>query len=455
MKRSVKAKTIPRLKTGNRSLAIKYLPIHKLHPNPHNARIHSEKQISQIARSIKTFGFLVPTLIDGNGNVIAGHGRLFACKELGITEVPAICVDHMTEAQRTAFMIADNRLTENSTFDEHLLGEQLKILSASDLDFSLEVTGFEMAEIDLYIEGLSAAEKDEANPADLISERGPAVSKPGDMWFLRKHRLLCGDALDPSNYSLLMGSKKANLVFTDPPFNIPINGNVAGFGKHHAREFAMASGEMSDAEFTEFLRKTLFNAASHSLSGSIHFVCMDWTHSAHLLSVGAEVYSEFKSLCVWAKDAGGQGSFYRSAHELIFVFKHGTTSHRNNIQLGRFGRYRTNVWNYPRVHSFGRPSSEGIPSGVHPTMKPVALVADAILDCSARGDLVLDPFLGSGTTIVAAERTGRVCFGLELDPKYVDVGVRRWQTFTGQSATHAETGETFRSHEEAASEKEK
>jgi DNA modification methylase len=233
------------------------------------------------------------------------------------------------------------------------------------------------------------------------------------------------------------------MVFADPPYNDPIDGYVAGFGQVHHPEFAMASGEMSELEFTDFLTNVLTQLASHSADGSLQFICMDWRHSGELIAAARSVYAEFKNLCVWVKDNAGQGSLYRSQHELVFVFKHGKRSHRNNIQLGQYGRYRTNVWQYRRVNSLSRSTNEGNLSNLHPTIKPVDLVADAILDCTARGDVVLDPFLGSGTTVIAAERTGRACYGIELDPHYVDTIVRRWQAFTGGFAYHLSNGRSF------------
>ena len=426
-----------------KTLQIRELPLGDLRLDPKNPRAHSDKQVRQIANSIEAFGFNVPILIDRQLQVIAGHGRVLASKLLGLAEVPTICLEHLTETQRRAFMIADNRLTENSTWDERLLGEQLKILSEAELDFSLEITGFEMAEIDLYIEGLESA--DEGDAADALPQASSSihVSRPGDVWLLGKHRVFCGDSLHPESYFSLMQGVLAAAIFTDPPYNVPIDGHVSGLGKAQHREFAMAAGEMSSEEFTQFLSKALGHAAEHSVEGSIHYVAMDWRHMTELLAAGREVYSELKNLCVWAKDNAGMGSFYRSQHELIFVFKHGTESHRNNVQLGQFGRYRTNVWNYPGANSFSRCSPEGNLLSLHPTVKPVALIADALLDSTARSQIVLDPFLGSGTTIIAAERTGRICYGLELDPQYVDIIVRRWQAFTGKEGLHDRSGKSF------------
>jgi DNA modification methylase len=424
-------------------IKVNYLPIAQLVLNPRNPRFHSPRQIRQIARSIEAFGFNVPVLIDSKREVIAGHGRVMACRLLGRTEVPTISVQHLSAAQTKAFMIADNRLTENSVWDDRLLAEQLKELSVLDLGFSLEATGFEMGEIDLRIEGLNSPS--EADEADDLSElpAGPPVTHVGDLWFLGEHRVFCGSALDAQAYAALMGAERADLVFTDPPYNVPIAGNVSGLGAIRHREFEMASGEMSEAEFTTFLTQALSLLARYSARGSLHFVCMDWRHMEELLVAGRAAYTELKNLCVWAKDNGGMGSLYRSQHELVFVFKNGDDAHRNNVMLGMHGRNRCNVWHYPSARSFSRSGDEGNLLASHPTVKPVALVADAIMDASARRSIVLDGFLGSGTTVIAAERTGRRCFGLELDPLYVDTVVRRWQTFTRNDARHASTGRSF------------
>jgi DNA modification methylase len=427
------------------NLKIVYCRIDTLKPDPANPRRHIKRQIRQIADSIKTFGFNVPILIDRDGKVVAGHGRLLACRLLGITEVPTLCLDHLTAAQARAFMIADNRLTEIATWDDRLLAQQFKELSLLGLDFHIEVTGFEMGEIDLRIASLDDPIEATDDPADVVPEvpAGPPLSKIGDLWLLGLHRILCGDARDPATFAMLMGEERAAMVFTDPPYNVPIDGHASGLGAIHHRPFPMASGEMDRSEFTAFLCEACRNLAAFSVAGSIHFICMDWRHAEELLAAGRDVYGELKNLCVWVKDNGGMGSLYRSQHELVFAFKHGRNGHRNNVQLGRFGRNRSNVWRYPGANSFARCGEEGNLSALHPTVKPVAMVADAILDCSARGDIVLDGFVGSGTTVIAAERTGRRCCGLELDPAYVDTIVRRWQKLTGGSARHAASGRSF------------
>jgi DNA modification methylase len=427
------------------SCAIIYRGRGELKPDPANPRRHSKKQVRQIADSIRVFGFNVPVLIDRHGNVIAGHGRLLAAEQLGWAEVPTLCLDHLTPAQVSAFRIADNKLAENAEWDDHLLAQQLKDLSLTGLDFSLELTGFEMAEIDLRILSLDDTPELADDPADAVPtvSPGPVISRLGDAWLLDRHRVLCGNTLDANAFAAVMGEEHAAMVFTDPPYNVPIDGHASGLGAIHHRPFPMASGEMDSAEFTAFLRDALRNLAAFSGGGSLHYVCMDWRHVAELLAAGGDAYGELKNLCVWVKDNAGMGSLYRSQHELVFVFKHGRRGHRNNVQLGQFGRNRSNVWHYPGANSLSRRGAEGNLLALHPTVKPVAMVADAILDCSARGDIVLDGFLGSGTTVIAAERTGRRCYGIELDPAYVDTIVRRWQALTGGSARHAVSGRSF------------
>jgi 16S rRNA G966 N2-methylase RsmD len=430
-----------KLEPAGRLKSVVYRPIAELKLDPKNPRTHGRKQIRQIAQSIGVFGFNVPVLVDANLKVIAGHGRIAACQLLGWQEVPTIQLHHLTAAQARAYMIADNQLTENSEWDDRLLAEQLKELSELNLDFSLETTGFEMAEIDLRIEALKPEPIED--PADTLPTPGPAVSRTGDLWLLDQHRVLCGSALHEATYAALLEKQRASMVFIDPPYNLRIERNVSGLGAVCHRDFIMASGEMNASEFTAFLTRAFGLLARYSGDGSLHFVCIDWRHIAELLAAGGEEYSEVKNLCVWVKNNAGMGSFYRSRHELVFVFKHGRAVHRNNIQLGQFGRNRTNVWEYPGVTSFGKSGEEGNLLALHPTVKPVALIADAILDASARGDIILDSFLGSGTTVIAAERTGRRCYGLELDPSYADTVVRRWQAFSGKSARHAISGKLF------------
>jgi DNA modification methylase len=441
---------IEKLLKVKRKLAIEYRSIAALRIDPKNPRLHSEKQIRQIAKSIQVFGFNAPILINAEMQVVAGHGRLQACKLLGLTEAPTIRLEHLTEAQARAFMIADNRLNETSAWDDRLLAEQLQALSVHNLDFSVAVTGFEMGEINMMIEGLAPPSRGKDNPADAIPDSGAKsqVTRVGDLWVMGCHRVYCGDGRNEAAYSGLMQGRRGEMVFTDPPYNHSIDRCVTGFGKIHRPEFLMVSGEMSDPKFINSLKSVLVQSASNSIDGALHFICADWRHSGELIGAARSVYAEFKDLCVWVKDKGTQGSLYRSQHEFVFVFKSGKPPHGNNTQQDQVGRCRTNVWRYRGVNSLSRNSQKGRLAAPYGTIKPVELVADAILDATARGDMVLDPFLGSGTTLIAAERTGRVCHGIELDPRYVDTIVRRWQTFTGQNAVQESTGRTFNQIEE-------
>jgi len=448
-------RTQPTVAKHLRRSQIVYRSIAGLKLDPMNPRFHSPRQVRQIARSVETFGFNVPVLIDANGKVIAGHGRILACRQLGWNEVPTISLDHLSEAQARAFMIADNRLTENSVWDDRLLAEQFRALSVLDLDFSLEVTGFDMGEIDLRIEGLNSPPPDDQDPADDLSTVpcGPPVTSSGDLWALGEHRVHCASALEAVAYAALLQDELAQMVFSDPPYNVHIEGNVSGLGKKRHRDFAMACGELTESEFTHFLVVPMSLFARHSAEGSLHFTCMDWRHMGELLAAAREVYRQVINVCVWVKDKPGMGSLYRSQHEFVGVFRHGRDTHRNSVQLGRFGRNRSNVWQYPGANSFSRAGDEGNLLALHPTVKPVALVADAIMDCTSRNDLVLDGFLGSGTTVIAAQRTGRRCYGLELDPLYVDTIVRRWQAFTRDAARHVPSGRLFGEMEAEAEDK--
>jgi hypothetical protein len=426
-------------------LSVEYVLLSILTLDIRNPRKHPNRLIRQIAWSIKTFGFIVPVLIDRFNKVLAGHGRIQAAKLLALEEIPIIRIENLTEAQARAFAIADNRLTENSTWDDRLLGEIFVELAALELDFSLEVTGFSMGEIDLRIEGLSDSTQADIDAADQLPDilDQPPVCARHDLWLLGSHRVLCDNALEGYSYEALMQGKLAEVVFTDAPYNVPILGHASGNGRVRHREFVMASGEMTSGQFTHFLATVMHLFVRNSADGSIHFHCMDWRHAFEILTAGNQAYTQLKNICCWCKTNAGMGSFYRSQHEFVFVFKNGTAPHRNNIQLGQHGRNRTNVWTYAGANSFGRQGEEGKLLELHPTVKPVALIADALMDVSARGDIVLDSFLGSGSTLIAAERTGRVCYGMELDPLYVDTTIRRWQRYTGESAVHVGSGEHF------------
>lgn len=424
-----------------RGLKVELVSTSALKPYAGNAHTHSKKQVRQIANSIKVFGWTNPVLSDAIGNVMAGHGRLKAAKLLGIDQVPVIRIEDMTEAQKRAYILADNKLAENAGWDPQLLALELRGLLEMEADFDITATGFEMGEIDISISDLDDAEDGDADQLPEVDPAQPQVTQLGDLWQLDRHRLLCGDATQPASFEKLMDGEQAAMVFTDAPYNVRINGHVSGLGSHKHAEFAMASGEMTEAEYTGFLETTLGLMAAHSCDGAILFNCMDFRHSYELLTAGRRVGLQLTNLCVWVKTNGGMGSLYRSQHELVFVFKKGTAPHINNVALGKYGRNRTNVWPYAGMNSFGAERDETL--AMHPTVKPVALVRDAILDCSNRGGIVLDAFVGSGTTLIAAHRVGRRGFGLEIDPHYVDVALRRFRAVTGIEPLHADSGLTF------------
>jgi DNA modification methylase len=414
--------------------------ITSLIPHPKNPRKHSRQQIRAIATSIKTFGFNAPILIDKDGRILGGHGRVEAAKLLGLDKVPVVLLDHLNDTEARAYSLADNKLSDRSSWDDTLLAEALKELSQTPLDFDIEATGFESPEIDFRIQELEDPNStDRADEFEFTS--GPAVTVRGDQWRLGRNRLYCGNALEETAYADFFEDERATVAFTDPPYNVPIDGHVSGTGRVKHREFAMASGEMSEAEFAAFLTAGLARICAHTNAGALIYVFMDWRHMAEIQTAGRTTSCELTNLCIWAKSNGGLGSLYRSRHELVFVFKNGRGDHLNNVQLGRFGRNRTNVWHYPGVTNFTHKGARRALE-YHPTVKPLRLVSDAILDSTNRDDIVLDPFVGSGTTLLAAQRTERRCYGIELDPLYVDTTIERWQRMTGLEAVN-KSGETF------------
>jgi len=416
--------------------------IDKLTPNGRNARTHSRKQIGQIADSIAAFGFVVPILIDDDGVIIAGHGRYAAARLLDLKQVPAIKVRGLSQAKRRALALADNRIAESAGWDRERLAIELpalaEILVVEGLDVS--ITGFSPVEIDQLMVDF---EEDASDPDDAIDPKWTSaapVSKPGDLWELGRHRLLCGDARNADHVARLIGGAHASMAFLDPPYNVRVR-DIVGRGQVKHAEFAMASGELSRSDFVAFLETTLAEAAAVSRDGAVHYVCMDWRHIGELIEAGGMVYGDMLNLAVWVKSNAGQGSFYRSQHELVGIFRVGEEPHLNNVELGRHGRSRSNVWHYAGVNTFRANRLDELKC--HPTVKPVALVADAVRDCTRRGDIVLDIFGGSGTTILAAERVGRRAYTLEIEPRFVDVTIKRGQAFSGKDAICAETGLSF------------
>jgi DNA modification methylase len=417
------------------------LPPRRLRPAQRNARTHSKKQIRQIADSIERFGVISPIVADDRGRIVAGHARAEAAKLIGLKHVPVIRLSHLNETEIRAYMLADNKLAEKAGWDREILAIELEELQIAlpEIGLDLAITGFDPGEVDA-IKGDFG--EDHLNPVDQIPDlEDVTVARKGDLFVLSQHRLVVGDARDAQAYVHLMQSQVATMAFLDPPYNVRIDGHVGGRGRVKHREFACASGEMTSDQFIQFLQETLAQCGRHTIDGGITYVCMDWRHARELLEAGAAVYDELKNICVWTKTTPGQGSFYRSQHELVFVYKRGQAPHINTFELGQHGRTRSNVWTYAGVNAFRAGRMDELK--MHPTVKPVALIADAMKDCSRRGSIVLDGFAGSGSTILAAEQVGRRAFCIEIDPRYVDVAIRRWQRLTGKDATLESTGQTF------------
>ncbi len=421
----------------NSQLEVVYKAIGELTPDPRNARTHAKKQVAQIIASIEAFGFTNPILADEQGNLIAGHGRLRAAREMGLAEVPVITLGGLSEAQKKALRLADNKIALNAGWDTEILKLELSELSLPDIEVDLGLTGFSPGEIDVVL----------ADTPDPDDEVIPAVSEnprvqAGDIWQLGEHRIGCGDGRDAAFLQKLVGeSAKIDCAFLDPPYNVKINGHANAKGRH--REFAMASGEMSETEFRTFLADTLGACAKVSRDGAVHFVCMDWRHMDDVTASIGGIYNELLNICVWNKSNAGMGSLYRSKHEMVFVYRVGDAPHANHVELGKHGRNRTNVWDYASVNSMQGSRREDL--ALHPTVKPVAMVADAYCDVTRQGEFVLDIFLGSGTSLIAAERVGRCFRGLDIDPAYVDLTMQRWTDLTGR-----EPALVFRNGEDVA-----
>ncbi len=413
-------------------LEVLYKNPSQLRVNPRNSKLHPKKQIHKIAKSIEKLGFNNPVLIDKDGMVVAGHGRVEAADLLGLTSIPTICLENLTREQIRAYVIADNKLAEEAGWNKEILKIELEELSYLDLDFDVSITGFEMAEIDLITnpEMIEEVKKEKENPIDDIPEESDIEKRVqfGDLWQLGKHKLFCGNSLKEESYKILMQDELAGVIFTDSPYNLK-SSSISTKNTHS--DFKMASGEMSEKEFAKFLRTAMSLQAKYSKDGSIHFQCMDFRHMHEMLAAARPIY-KLLNLCAWDKITAGMGSLYRSQHELIFVFKNGNASHINNVELGVHGRYRTNVWKYPGLHA-SNPHSKGLLK-LHPTVKPTAMIIDALLDVSNKNDIVLDVFCGSGSSVTAAERTKRRARVIELEPKYCDVVLHRWEKLTGKKA---------------------
>ncbi len=410
------------------NLQIQNIKLSDIRAYKNNPKLHNRAQVAKIRESIREFGFINPVLLDENLEIIAGHGRVAAAQDAGMTDVPAIILSHLTDAQKRAYRIADNKLTELGKWSIELLNLEFNELSNLDLDFNLEITGFETAEIDLILDGNGTTDP-KADTVPALTDEDRRCHR-GDIWKLGRHTIVCGDALNAGSYAAIMGDDRAQMVLTDAPYNVKVK-SIGSMGKIKHDEFAMASGEMTPTEFTEFLSTFMRHAKDYSVDGALHYFFMDWKHVREITTAAGGVYDDLKNICVWNKTNGGMGSLYRSKHELCFIYKSGTAPHINNIELGAHGRYRTNVWDYAGANAFGAGKDD---LKLHPTVKPVAMLRDAILDVTRRGDIVLDCFLGSGSTLIACELTGRICRGIELEEKYCDVTIKRFETLTGTKA---------------------
>jgi DNA modification methylase len=420
---------------------IEALAIDQIKPAKRNARTHAKKQVDQIAASMLRFGVLNPIIIDSENVVVAGHGRLAAAISLGLKTMPAIRASHLSEAEIRAYRLADNKIALNAGWDRELLAVELGELqsSLSDLEMGLSITGFEPHEVDSIFNDFAEAA---ANPADDIPAIvGKVSAKDGEVYRLGNHRLCIGDARNEQLFFDLLGDQRADMAFLDPPYNVRVNGHVGGKGRIKHREFACASGEMTSSQFETFLTETLGHCTKLTKDGGIHFVCMDWRHISELQAAGNRVYDELLNICVWVKTNPGMGSFYRSQHELVFAYKHGKSPHLNNVQLGRHGRSRSNVWSYPGVNAFKTGRMDELM--MHPTVKPVAMIVDVMRDCTKQSAVILDAFCGSGSTIIAAEQIGRRAYCIEIDPQYAEIAILRWQAITGKDAVLETTGQTF------------
>ena len=418
-------------------LAVEIVPLGSLKEPGRIIRPPTPRAVTTAQNILQQFGQRLPLLVDEEGTVIVGLELLRAARQLGWTSLKVVRLENVSDTDKRALSLALHRLPELSDWDDAALALELEDLLSLDLDFDLgDVAGFSVGEMDVILEAPAAKETPDA--LEQVPEPPLApTTEVGDVWLLGPHRVICGSTLDPANITLLMAGESATMVLTDPPYNIAIKNNVS---RSHD-DFQMGVGEQSRAEFVAFLKTPLLHLKPHLRDGTLAYVFMDRRHLLELQAAAEGAGLCLFDLAIWNKGSGGMGSFYRSQHEPCMIFKHGSAPHRNNVELGRHGRYRTNVWDHRGLSSFGKGRKEAL--AAHPTVKPVALLAEAIKDCTCKGDILVDPFLGSGSTLLAAEKTGRIAYGVELEPKYVDVVMARWQAMTGKKAILEDTGESF------------
>ena len=397
-------------------------------------RKHYQKQLQKIINAIKKFGFTNPILVDKQLRIIAGELRLLAAKKLGLRQIPVIILEDLTPEEADAIRILDNRIAEDGEWNFGNLKEEVEKLMKFDITF--EDLGFDTVDYDeIFL--IKDSDESKVHNSDKEDESWldaniPPKVKFGDLWRLGDHFVYCGDSLLAKSFEIIMQGELAQIVITDPPYNCKINGHVCGLGKTKHDEFAMASGEMTETEFAEFISKFMQNLIKFSIDGSLHYLFMDWAGLNTLLTQGKRHYTDLKNIAVWNKLSGGMGLLYRSQNEMIPIFKNGKAKHQNHIQLGKNGRYRTNVWDYPGVRATNPESLELLK--LHPTVKSVPMLHDILLDSSSKNDIVLDCFGGSGSTLLAAERCKRRARLIEISPRYVDVTIYRWEKETGKTA---------------------
>lgn len=425
-------KTFSEIQPSNNNLQM--VDIKTITLRPKSLRKHSKKQLQKLKNAINKVGYVNPILLDEKYNILAGELRLFAAKELEFTQIPAIILENLTPEEIEAIRILDNRIAEDGEWNFENLKDEIEKLMKFDITF--EDLGFDTVDYDeiflIKNSGENKVHNTDKEDESWLDANIPTKVKIGDLWRLGDHFIFCGDSLNDKSFEILMQGELAQIVVTDPPYNCKIKGHVCGLGKTQHEEFAMASGEMTDSEFVEFILKFMQNLVKFSCDGSLSYIFMDWVGVNLLLTQGKKYYSELKNIAVWNKKVGGMGAMYRSQHEMVPIFKSGKAKHQNHIQLGKNGRYRTNVWDYSGVRATNPTSLELLK--LHPTIKPVAMLHDILLDSSSKNDIVLDCFGGSGSTLLAAERCKRRARLIEINPRYVDVSIYRWEKETGKTA---------------------
>lgn len=421
--------------------AYEIVPTSSLVAARRNARTHSERQLDALAASLRQFGMIAPIIVDADNRIVAGHGRLEAATRLGLASVPVLRAAHLSEDQLRLYAIADNRIAEQADWDRDLLAVEFRELEVALPEISLSITGFELPEIEVMT---SAIDRTSWSDLDQVAEDGAGSTpacRPGDLWlFDDRHRLLCGDSTDAAVVSTLLDGDRVAVVATDPPYNLPASA-YSGNGRRKHDSFGMAAGELSREGFTDFLSRSVSGVLPHMVPGALAYIFMDWKHVREVSAAADANGLELLNICVWDKGKGGMGSFYRSAHELVFVFRNGDAGHNNRIELGKHGRDRTNLWRYEGLNRFGKGRDRAF--AMHATVKPVQMICDLLLDCTEKCEIVFDGFGGSGTTLIAAEKMERRARLIELDPAYCDTIIERYRSAFGAEAVHSELGMPF------------